>query len=62
MATAGGAGPLAALYAQYGNHPGVVGALRGMVAVTAGLIAATGAGTQCIVRCADGLIGWFLPS
>ncbi|SHN09058.1 chromate transporter [Duganella sacchari] len=33
---------LAVLYAQYGNHPGVAGALRGMAAVTAGMIAATG--------------------
>lgn len=33
---------LAVLYAQYGNHPGVAGALRGMAAVTAGLIVATG--------------------
>ncbi|MYM73728.1 chromate transporter [Duganella sp. FT134W] len=33
---------LAVLYAQYGNHPGVAGALRGMAAVTAGLITATG--------------------
>jgi chromate transporter len=33
---------LAVLYAHYGNHPGVAGALRGMAAVTAGLIAATG--------------------
>lgn len=33
---------LALLYAQYGAHPGVAGALRGMAAVTAGMIAATG--------------------
>jgi chromate transporter len=33
---------LALLYAQYGSHPGVAGALRGMAAVTAGMIAATG--------------------
>jgi chromate transporter len=33
---------LALLHAQYGNHPGVAGALRGMAAVTAGMIAATG--------------------
>ncbi|EEF25664.1 conserved hypothetical protein [Ricinus communis] len=33
---------LAVLYARYGDHPGVAGALRGMAAVTAGLIAATG--------------------
>jgi chromate transporter len=30
------------LYAQYGSHPGVSGALRGMAAVAAGMIAATG--------------------
>ncbi|MTV36659.1 chromate transporter [Duganella radicis] len=33
---------LALLYAQYGSHPGVAGALRGMAAVAAGMIAATG--------------------
>lgn len=33
---------LALLYAQYATHPGVVGALRGMGAVAAGLIVAVG--------------------
>lgn len=33
---------LAMLYTQYAAHPGVAGALRGMGAVAAGLIAATG--------------------
>ena len=33
---------LALLYAQFADHPGVAGALRGMGAVAAGLIAATG--------------------
>lgn len=33
---------LALLYAQWAHHPGVAGALRGMGAVAAGLIAATG--------------------
>jgi len=33
---------LALLYAHYANHPGVIGALRGMGAVAAGLIVATG--------------------
>jgi chromate transporter len=33
---------LALLYAQYAHHPGVTGALRGMGAVAAGLIVATG--------------------
>lgn len=33
---------LALLYARYANHPGVIGALRGMGAVAAGLIVATG--------------------
>jgi chromate transporter len=33
---------LALVYAQYANHPGVIGALRGMGAVAAGLIVATG--------------------
>lgn len=33
---------LALVYAQYAEHPGAVGALRGMGAVAAGLICATG--------------------
>jgi chromate transporter len=33
---------LALIYAQFASHPGVAGALRGMGAVAAGLIAATG--------------------
>jgi chromate transporter len=33
---------LAIVYAQFADHPGVAGALRGMAAVAAGLIAATG--------------------
>lgn len=33
---------LALVYAQFAGHPGVAGALRGMAAVAAGLIAATG--------------------
>ena len=33
---------LALVYAQFADHPGVAGALRGMSAVAAGLIAATG--------------------
>jgi len=33
---------LALVYVQYGSHPAVVGALRGMGAVAAGLIIATG--------------------
>lgn len=33
---------IALLYAQYASHPGVVGALRGMGAVAAGLVVATG--------------------
>lgn len=33
---------LAVIYAQFAGHPGVAGALRGMGAVAAGLIAATG--------------------
>jgi chromate transporter len=33
---------IALVYAQYASHPGVIGALRGMAAVAAGLIAATG--------------------
>lgn len=33
---------VAVLYAQFAQHPGVAGALRGMSAVTAGMIIATG--------------------
>lgn len=33
---------IALLYAQYASHPGVIGALRGMGAVAAGLVVATG--------------------
>lgn len=33
---------LALLHEHYANHPGVIGALRGMAAVSAGLIVATG--------------------
>lgn len=33
---------LALLHSHYANHPGVAGALRGMAAVSAGMIAATG--------------------
>lgn len=33
---------LALIFAQYAHHPGVIGALRGMGAVTAGLIIAAG--------------------
>ena len=33
---------IALVYAKYANHPGVMGALRGMGAVAAGLIVATG--------------------
>lgn len=33
---------IAVLYAQFAHHPGVAGALRGMSAVTAGMIIATG--------------------
>jgi len=33
---------LALLYSRYASHPGVIGALRGMGAVAAGLIVATG--------------------
>jgi len=33
---------LALLYAQFASHPGVIGALRGMGAVAAGLVVATG--------------------
>lgn len=59
---------LALLYAHFANHPGVAGALRGMAAVSAGLITATGlklSGTLtrnplpmfwCIIFCVLGFI------
>ncbi|KQQ40224.1 chromate transporter [Duganella sp. Leaf126] len=49
---------LAVLHAQYANHPGVAGALRGMAAVAAGLIAATGVKLASALR-THPLPGWF---
>jgi chromate transporter len=41
---------LALSYAQFADHPGVHGALRGMAAVAAGLIAATGLKMFCALQ------------
>ena len=41
---------LAVLYAQYVSHPGVAGALRGMGAVAAGLIVATGLKLAAVLK------------
>ena len=41
---------LALVYAQFAGHPGVQGALRGMAAVAAGLIAATGLKLFCALQ------------
>ena len=41
---------LAVLYAQYASHPDVVGALRGMGAVAAGLIVATGLKLAAVLK------------
>jgi chromate transporter len=47
---------LASVYAQYASHPGVVGALRGMGAVSAGLI--IGTGLKLFVALESNLLGW----
>jgi chromate transporter len=47
---------LALLHAQFANHPGVAGALRGMGAVAAGLIAATG--LKLIGALKSNVLGW----
>ena len=49
---------LAVLHSHYANHPGVAGALRGMAAVAAGLIAATGIKLASALR-NHPLPGWF---
>lgn len=49
---------LAVLHSHYANHPGVAGALRGMAAVAAGLIAATGIKLASAMR-NHPLPGWF---
>lgn len=49
---------LAVLHSHYANHPGVAGALRGMAAVAAGLIAATGIKLAAALR-NHPLPGWF---
>ena len=47
---------LALVHAQFANHPGVAGALRGMGAVAAGLIAATG--LKLIGALKTNVLGW----
>lgn len=49
---------LAVLHSHYANHLGVAGALRGMAAVAAGLIAATGTKLASALR-NHPLPGWF---
>ena len=49
---------LAVLHSHYANHPGVAGALRGMAAVAAGLISATGIKLAAALR-NHPLPGWF---
>jgi len=46
---------LAVLHARYSHHPGVAGALRGMAAVSAGMLAATG------IKLASALVKHPLP-
>lgn len=58
---------IALLYAHYADHPGVIGALRGMGAVAAGLVVATGLRLATAIRknalgvalsCAIGVLGF----
>lgn len=51
---------LAFFYAQFANHPGVIGALRGMSAVSAGLIAAAGLKLASTLRTHP--LGWRLAT
>ena len=48
---------LALVYAQFAGHPGVQGALRGMSAVAAGLITATG--LKLVGALQKNVLGWF---
>jgi chromate transporter len=47
---------LVLLHAQFASHPGVQGALRGMAAVAAGLIAATGLRLASSLK--KNVLGW----
>jgi chromate transporter len=49
---------LALVYAQFAGHPGVQGALRGMAAVAAGLITATG--LKLVGALQKNVLGWRL--
>ncbi|HJV00434.1 MAG TPA: chromate transporter [Burkholderiaceae bacterium] len=52
---------LALLHSHFANHPGVAGALRGMAAVSAGLIAATGLKLTSALRRHPLPLLWSLP-
>ena len=51
---------IALVYAQYASHPGVAGALRGMGAVAAGLIVATGLKLGATLKKNPLGLGWAL--
>ena len=53
---------LAVLHAHYASHPGVQGALRGMAAVSAGMIAATGLKLATALRKHPLPLAWSLPA
>jgi chromate transporter len=53
---------LALLHAHYANHPGVAGALRGMAAVSAGLIGATGLRLATALRKHPLPLAWSIPA
>jgi len=53
---------LAVLHAHHASHPGVQGALRGMAAVSAGMIAATGLKLATALRKHPLPLAWSLPA
>ena len=53
---------LAVLHAHYADHPGVQGALRGMAAVSAGMIAATGLKLLTTLRKHPLPLYWSVPA
>jgi chromate transporter len=53
---------LAVLHAHYADHPGVQGALRGMAAVSAGMIAATGLKLLTTLRKHPLPLSWSVPA
>jgi chromate transporter len=53
---------LAVLHAHYADHPGVQGALRGMAAVSAGMIGATGFKLAAALRKHPLPLFWSLPA